>query len=167
MKKIYLFVLTIFLLSFSNSVIGQIKNATDFLNFSKQSFTLKSSSLKTNNWELLQPTTSKNENDITTKMSLYGKEILNKDYYIILEFLSSNKTAIQIEKTSIKLPNGTEFDNWVAEFENMGYKFQKVSGQKGFLFSGGNGMMIKVGIKNMDYSKSEWSYEISIIIDKK
>lgn len=119
------------------------------------------------NWNLIQPTSSETENEITTKMSFYGTEISSKAYYIILEFMNSSKTTTQIEKTSIKLPNGAEFDKWVAEFENMGYTFQKVSGHTGHLFSGQRGMMIKVGIDNIEASSSEWSYEITIMIDNK
>jgi hypothetical protein len=123
--------------------------------------------LKTNNWKLLQPTSSEIESRTTTKMSFYGKEISSKDYYIILNLSSSKETTLKVEKTQIKLSNGTEFDKWVAEFESMGYNFKKVSGIKGHLFSGEKGMMIKVGISNMDYAESEWSYEISIITDNK
>ena len=167
MNKKHLLILTICLFAFSKSIIGQTKNATDFLNFSKQNFTAKSSQLKSNGWKLLQPTSTEIDNGIKTKLSFYGKEISSKEYYIILEFMSGNQTTTEIQKTSIKLPNGTEFDKWVAEFENMGYKFQKVSGQKGHLFSGEKGMIIKVGINNLEYAESEWSYEISIMIDNK
>lgn len=167
MKKKYFLIFAICIFAFSNSVMGQTKNATDFLKFSKQNFTTKSSQLKSNGWELLKPTSTETDNGIESKLSFYGKEISNKQYYIILEFLSSNQTTTEVQKTSIKLPNGTEFDEWVMEFENMGYEFQKVSGHKGHLFSGEKGMAIKVGINNMDYAESDWSYEISIIIDKK
>lgn len=166
MKKKYLLILTICLFAFSNSIIGQTKNATDFLKFAKRDFTTKSSQLKTNSWELLQPTSSETDNGIKTKMSFYGKEISNKDYYIILQSSSSNETTLKVEKTQIKLPNGTEFDNWVAEFENMGYNFRKISG-KTHLVSWEKGLMITVGINNMDKDVSEYSYEISIITDNK
>lgn len=167
MKTINIIFLTFILSLFSSFVIGQTANATEFLKFSKQTFAAKSSQLESSNWNLMQPTSSETENEITTKTSFYGTEISSKEYYIILEFMNSSKTTTQIEKTSIKLPNGIEFDKWVAEFENMGYTFQKVSGHNGHLFSGQNGMMIKVGINNIDASVSEWSYEISIMIDNK
>jgi|GEM_PF-2964205 len=167
MTKKHLLILTISLFAFSNSIIGQTKSATDFIKFAKQDFSTKSSQLKTNNWKLLQPTSSETESRTTTKMSFYGKEISSKDYYIILNLSSSKETTLKVEKTQIKLSNGTEFDKWVAEFESMGYNFKKVSGIKGHLFSGEKGMMIKVGINNMDYAESEWSYEISIITDNK
>lgn len=167
MKKKYLLILTICLFTFFNTIIGQTKNATDFLKFSKQNFTTKSSQLKTNGWELLQPTSNETDNGIKTKLSFYGKEVSSKDYYIILKLLTSNESTLEVQSTQIKLPNGTEFDRWVAEFESMGYNFKKASDVKGHLFAGEKGLMIKVGINNMDYAVSEWSYEVSIIIDNK
>ena len=167
MKKNYIFYLTFSFLFISCISIGQTKNATDFLKFTKQNFSAKSLQLKTGSWKLIQPTTLETKNAITTKTSCYGKEISNKEYYIILVFLNSTETNTKVEKTSIKLPNGTEFDKWIAEFENMGYEFKKVSGRKGHLFSGEKGMMIDVGINNIDDVESEWSYEISIMIDNK
>lgn len=167
MKKNYVFFLTICFFSFSNLIIGQTKNANDFLKFAKQDFSSKSSQLESNNWEILHPVSTETNNGIKIKKGFYGKAISNKEYYIILEFLTSNQTTTRIQTTSIKLPNGIEFDKWVSELENMGYKLQKVAGQNGQLFGGEKGIMIKAGIKNIEYPETQWSYEISIIIDNK
>lgn len=164
--KLLLFT-TICFFTLFNSVFGQTKNAEEFLKFAKLDFTSKSSQLSANSWTLIQPTSKVTENNVTTQMSFYGKEISTNQYYIILEFLTSSKTSTQIEKTSIKLANGEEFDKWVADFEGMGFNFKNVSGEDGFKYAGINGLMIKVGIGNINASSSEWSYEITIMLDNK
>lgn len=156
------------LISNANLVFGQTKNASDFLNFAKQDFTTKSAKLKSSNWSVVKPISTKSENETTTKTGLYEKKISEKKYYIIVEFMHSTKTTMQIEKTSIKLATGNEFDNWVKEFENMGYKFQQIEGDDGFLYSGEkNKFMIKVGIENINDDESEWNYTVTIMVVKK
>ena len=67
MKTINIIFLTFILSLISSFVIGQTANATEFLKFSKQNFASKSSLLESNNWNLIQPTSSATENEITTK----------------------------------------------------------------------------------------------------
>lgn len=167
MKRNYLLYLTFYFLLISNSSIGQTKSASDFLNFTKQNFLAKSLQLKIGNWKIIQPTSSETKKAITTKTTLYGKEILSKQYYIILKYASSSETNTKVEKTTIELTSGKEFDKWVDELENLGYNFKKVTGQNGHLYSGEKGMMIDAGINNIEKSESEWTYEISIMIDNK
>ena len=156
--------LLIILLIFSSLSFSQTKNFDDFLQFAKKGTTEKNFRIKQNNWIAVKQTEKQTVGNTTTENTFYSKNIDENNYYFLLQVLTNNQTNSVINKTSLKLPNGRIFNEWISEIEKMGYAFKKDGNQKGKLITGKIDLMIIAEIDNIESSEENWSYEISVII---
>lgn len=162
-------ILSVTLIAFFVCIKGnaQIKNEREFLNFAKTEFNTKQKFLLQNNWSVITPRkVSVDETGIKNEFTIYKKSYNGKMYKIAIEKSSSSESTVDVFKTTVVL-NETIFDNWIENFEKLGYNFRKSKDVNGKLFAGEKGLMIIAEIENIEESPSSWVYIISIMTDKK
>ena len=155
--------LLLMFLTLSTFIFGQVNDATDFIRFSKKTYDSKTAELGLKRWNTLQPETLKTEDEITTETSIYSKKIGNQEFIIELKKSLSKDANVIVYKSIVTIPNGTIFDQWDNEIENLGYNWVKVKEQSGRLVTGEKNFMIMADILNIEQNSSNWKYQFSII----